>query len=118
MIEFCGTLYYIDIDALDTTISQYIGKPSDKIVETVTRTVLSDKGKIISTETIETIKDRGKEIDGAKYDILRMCIEVLVDYDEETDDSLGVDRAFSKTPLSYKLAFNTLYNCGILKEKE
>ncbi len=47
-----------------------------------------------------------------------MMIEVLIDYDDEIDDSLGADRALSKTPISYKLAFNTLFNCGVLKEKE
>jgi hypothetical protein len=45
-------------------------------------------------------------------------IEVLIDYDDEdSDTTLGVERALDKTPLAYKIAFNTLYNYGILKEK-
>jgi hypothetical protein len=45
-------------------------------------------------------------------------VEILLDFEDESDASLGAERALEKTPLSYKLAFNTLYNYGILKEKE
>ena len=64
---------------------------------------------------------RGKEIDGPKYEILRAMIQVMIDFEletEESDTSLGADRALDKKSLSYKIAFNTLYNYGILKEKE
>lgn len=47
-----------------------------------------------------------------------MMVEVLIDSDDESDTSLGADRALEKTPLSYKFAFNTLIEYGILKEKE
>ena len=118
MIEFGGVIYYIDVNALDKAITPPSVKPTDKVTLTETKTVRNEKGELIGTETVETTSLRGKEIDGAKYDIIRMMLEVLIDYDEETDDSLGVDRALDKTPLSYRVAFNTLYNYGILKEKE
>jgi hypothetical protein len=47
-----------------------------------------------------------------------MMIEIITDDMEDTDDSLGVDRALEKTSLAYKIAFNTLHNYGILKEVE
>jgi len=50
--------------------------------------------------------------------VIRTMIEVILDYEDESDASLGSERALEKTPLSYKLAFNTLYNYGIIKEKE
>lgn len=118
MIEFGGVMYYIDIDALSKVISPIGVKPTDKIVETKVKTIKNPNGDIIKTITSEFSAERGKEIDATKYDIIRLMIETLIDYDEETDASLGVDRALEKTPLSYKLAFNTLYNNGILKEKE
>ncbi len=117
MIEFGGIIYYLDINAFDKVVSMS-NKPNEKLKQSEKKTVTNEKGLIIGTETIETSQDKGKEIDAAKYDILRMMIEVLIDYDEEGDTSLGADRALEKTPLSYKLAFNTLYNYGILKEKE
>jgi hypothetical protein len=119
MIEFGGTIYYLDIDALDKAITPKIGKPSDKVSLTEYKEVTDKAGKVVGTETVTTTSLRGKEIDGPKYDILRMMIETLIDYDDdESDTTLGADRALDKTPLSYKLAFNTLYNYGILKEKE
>lgn len=118
MIEFGGIFYYIDIDALDKTITVKGVKPTDKITLYEKKEVFDPSGASTGVETNETTSVRGKEIDGHKYDVIRMMIEVLIDYDEESDTTMGVDRALEKTPLSVKLAFNTLYNYGILKEKE
>ena len=119
MIEFGGVQYYFDIDAVDKVITSKMGKPTDKVSLTEHKEVTDEEGKIVGAETVVTTSLRGKEIDGPKYEIIRLLIETLIDYDDdETDTSLGADRALEKTPLSYKLAFNTLYNYGILKEKE
>lgn len=118
MIEFGGVVYYIDIDALTKVISPTGVKPTDKITDTRIKVTKDANGKIIKTTTSEFSAERGKEIDGTKYDIIRLMIETLIDYSEEIDDSLGSERALEKTPLAYKLAFNTLYENGILKEKE
>ncbi len=32
------------------------------------------------------------------------------------DDTLGIDRAISKTNLGFKISFNTLIDLGIIKE--
>lgn len=118
MIEFGGTIYFFDIDALDKAITSKVGKPTDKVSLTEHNEVTNEEGKVVGTETTVTTSLRGKEIDGAKYDLLRMMVETLIDYDDESDTSMGAERALDKTPLSYKIAFNTLYNYGILKEKE
>jgi hypothetical protein len=118
MIEFGGTIYYIDINALEKIIAPRGVSPTDKIISKETKTTLNSAGEIISVEHYESINDRGKEIDGSKYDVIRLCLEVLMDYDEDVDASLGADRALEKTPLNYMMAFNTLYNFGILTEKE
>ncbi len=118
MIEFGGTIYYIDIEAIDRAISPKGFSPTDKITLQETKQLKDLKGKLVSIEETETTSLRGKEIDGPKYDVIRMMIEILIDYDEDADASMGAERALDKTPLSYKIAFNTLYNYGILKEKE
>lgn len=117
MIEFGDDIYYIDIKALDAAITPDKNWDKEKITEVEKKTHLDSKGEILSVEVIERIYNKGKEIDGAKYETIRMCLEILIDYDEETDDTLGVDRVLEKTPLSYKLAFNTLVKEGILKIK-
>lgn len=118
MIEYGGILYYIDIDALDKTITPKGTKQTDVISVKEVRTVYDASGTVSGTEMTETSSLRGKEIDGPKYEVIRMMVETVIDYNEESDDSLGAERGLAKTPLAYKLAFNTLYQYGILKEKE
>ncbi len=118
MIEFGGIQYYIDIEALDKTITPTDTKPSDVITVTEYKTHINAAGEVTGNEKMETSSLRGKEINGPKYNIIQMMVETLIDYTGETDDSLGAERALNNTPLSYKLAFNTLYQYGIIKEKE
>lgn len=118
MLEFGGIYYYIDIDALDKAITPKGSKPTDKVTLYERKEVFNVDGTSAGVETNETTSLKGKEIDGPKYDILREMVMTVLDEDEESDTTLGADRALEKTSLSYKLAFNTLYNYGILKEKE
>jgi hypothetical protein len=119
MIEFGGNIYYIDIDALEKVIKPVGVDPTDKIIEREEKVVLDENEKIINTEVTEVSRERGREIDGAKYDIVRMMLEIVTDGTEETDDTaLGADRALEKTSLSFKIAFNTLYHYGVIKEQE
>jgi len=118
MIEFGGIIYYLDLDNFEKSISLNGSNPKEPVTVSEVKTIIDDKKKIVGTEKTETISERGREIDATKYDLIRLMIEVLIDNNEESDETLGVDRALEKTPLSYKIAFNTLYNCGVLKEKE
>jgi hypothetical protein len=119
MIEFGGSIYYIDLDALEKTIIPRGVDPTEKIIEREEKVHVDADNKIVHTDIIEVSRERGREIDGAKYEMIRLMMEILMDGAEETDDdALGAERALEKTSLSYKIAFNTLYNYGILKEKE
>jgi hypothetical protein len=118
MIEFGGILYYIDLGTLDKVLSPVGLKPNDVVKTNEKKTFKDSEGNIISIEEYESSSLRGKEIDAAKFEIIRTMIEVILAYEDESDASLGAERALEKTPLSYKLAFNTLYNYGIIKEKE
>lgn len=120
MIEFGGVIYYFDMDALDKALVPKGYKLTDTIKTTLTKTYFDNEGKETGKEESVELAPRAKEIDGPKYEIFRTMIEILLDFqsDDEEDFSLGAERALSKKPLSYQLAFNTLYNYGILKEKE
>jgi hypothetical protein len=117
MIEFGGVIYYLDLNALNDAISPTYNKDSDKIVDEDEKTIMDKNGIIIETEMIKTTRERIKEIDGPKYDVIRLMLETIITYNDDFDDSLGYERALSTTQLSYRIAFNTLYNYGILKEK-
>lgn len=116
MIEFGGIYYYLDLAALESMV-YFKQKPNDfhTSFETTTKT-LSD-GSIEKT-VIESSLPKLKEMDGMKYDILRNCVEVILDTDDQGDSALGAEKALEAMPLSYKMAFNTLYNYGIIKEQE
>lgn len=117
MIEFGGIMYYIDIDALEKVISPAL-EPT-KLVETHTKTYLDEKGKIVSVEVNETSTERVREVNAAKYDLIRTMIEVILDgAEDEIDDTMGAERGLEKASLSFKIAFNTLYENEIIKEKE
>jgi hypothetical protein len=118
MIEFGGIIYSLDVEALETSIRLKDNIDKLTVVDKTTTIHYGADGKVESTQIVETISERGREIDATKYDILRMCIEVLIDSMDEIDDTLGAERALEKTPLAYKLAFNTLLSYGILKEEE
>ena len=111
MIEFGGSIYYIDLDALEKTILPVGVKPTDKIIEREEKIHVDSDNNVVHTDITEVSKERGREIDGAKYEMVRLMLEILMDDMEEADDAtLGAERALEKTSLSYKIAFNTLYH--------
>jgi len=116
MIEFGGIIYQLDLDALNEAI-KIKGQNSKDIVERVEKTYTNEKGEVTGGEILETFRGRFPLLDSNKYEIIRMLIDILMDdVDEEPDDSLGIERALSKKPVSYRIAFNTLKNYKILKE--
>ena len=116
MLEFGDTVYYIDLDALDKSITVHDGDGKVIIEKEIKRTT-NDKGDILVTETFERTIPQVKEVDAPKYDLLKTFIEFIMDYAEEADDALGADRALQNTSLGYKVVFNTLLHEGIIKEK-
>lgn len=119
MIDFGGVVYSIDLEAFSKAIKLGDTKPTDVVSHKTVKTFRDSEGNIINSEMTETFTERGFEVDGGKYDTLRMLLEIIMDdVDEETDDTLGADRALDKLGLSYKIAFNTLISYGIIKEIE
>ena len=118
MIAFGGTVYMLDMEKLTKAVSNDDITLSPETTDTVTKVYLDGSGVETASEVLSTVRERGREIDSIKYDLIRTLIEVLLDGNEEADESLGVDRALDSAPLSFKLAFNTLTHYGILKEIE
>ena len=118
MIEFGGIIYYIDIETLEKVISPKLDPT--KLIETHTKTYLDEDGKILSVEVNESSTERVREINAAKYELINTMIQVILDVIEtdDMDDTMGPEIGLSKTSLSFKIAFNTLFEYGIIKEKE
>jgi hypothetical protein len=91
MVEIFGKSYYIDIDGI---------------------TEKCRTGNTIKDEEGETL-----EINIFKYEIIKMCLDrVLNDY-EEVDEEMGVFGS-NNVNVSLKIAFNTLIKHGILIEDD
>lgn len=118
MLEFGDSIYYIDLKAFDKAITISDGTKNKGSVDREVKQTLNDKDEIVMTEVYEKSTSNNKEIDATKYDILKTFIEYIIDYRDESDDTLGVDRALSQTSLGYKIVFNTLMIEGIIKEKQ
>lgn len=117
MLEFGDTIFYIDLKAFEKAITIINGN-LETVTDTEEKTTLDEKGKIKLHEKYSRTSPKVNEIDPTKYDLLKTFIEYLIDYNEILDDTLGTDRALAQTPFAFKLAFNTLYNEGIIKEKK
>jgi hypothetical protein len=120
MIEFGGTIYYIDLDAYDNLVRKPITEENKYVVDTHRKTYLDDKQNITGVEINEQSTERVQELYGTKYDIIRIMIEVVLDSgdDDEMDDSMGSQLGLENGSFSFKIAFNTLHHYGIIKEKE
>lgn len=92
MVEIFGKYYYIDLDA----ISDYC-------------------------KTGNLIKDNDKneleEVDIFKYEIIKMCLERLLNEFQETEEDIP-SFAEKETSISFKFAFNTLIKNKIIIEEE
>ena len=117
MIDIGGSVFMIDLNAFSSVLATK-DESEGKSYEIETSTNYDSAGQPIGTTVISREFEKGKEIDGPKYDILRMCLEILFTYNEEVDDAMGLAKALESTSIPFKVAFNTLLDYGILKEVE
>lgn len=115
-LDFGGTTYYIDLDAFDELLTIDGSLSPKTVIDTVETKSFDAKGKLLSSEISTTTSSKNKEINIATYETLRMFLEIVLTYQDESDDTLGADRALLATPLSFKISFNTLLKHGIIKE--
>jgi len=121
LTDIGGQLFTIDLESFTSQLTVTKTDDGGKILrgyETETKVNYDNEGKPTGTTVITRDYDKGTEIDGPKYDVVRMCLEILMTYNDEVDDTLGFENAMGKTSIAFKMAFNTLINYGILKEIE
>ena len=116
MIDIGGTIFKIDLDAFSDVL--LTNEDSDMSIETETIVNYDNVGAPINTTISSREFEKDKQIDGPKYDVLRMCLEIIFTYHEEVDDAMGITKALESTTIPFKVAFNTLLSYGILKEVE
>jgi len=123
MIDIGGTVYAINLEVFNSLLVKK--DETNKVIETESKVTYNNElnglgVEITPIQTTVTTREyeRPKEINAPKYDVVRMCLEILFTYNEEVDDTLGKDRALNGTSIPFKVAFNTLLKYGILTEIE
>lgn len=89
MLKILGEHYYLDLDAIDDYIQ------------------IKDI-KSVSGET------EGTHISVVKYETIKLMLEVIMDENEQIDETLGGKS--SEITIPFKLAFNTLLNKKLLNK--
>ena len=112
MIEFGGEKYYIDFNAVEKAI--IVPKKTEKVFSKVTKTTYNSEGQITLMEVVENESPNSDDINTITFDLIRTCIDVLMDNTDELDSALGSEHALEKTDLNYQIAFNTLLKNKIL----
>ena len=93
MVEILGKYYYVDIDAI------------------------TEKCKTGETVTEEDGHET-TEINIFKYEIIKLMIDRLFDeFDDKEDDDVLSSIKGAKTSISFDIAFNSLYQYGLIKEE-
>lgn len=114
LLTFGGQQYFIDFLNIDTVLSSgSAGLKGGLITETKTTTFKDFEGK--ETTTVEENEVyKSKEVDGFRYETIREMISIILENNDEDD---GITNLNSKS-ISFKLAFNTLIEYGILNIAE
>lgn len=113
MLDIGGKIFKFDLDALENIIRVDNSEKYEEYQEKITK---DKEGNIITQEFVKTETPRSREIDATKYESIRNFMEVILVYNEEIDSTLGLDRALDSAPLPFKMAFNTLFDYGIIVE--
>lgn len=117
LLDIGGSQYIIDFDALEELLNLDPSLGAKDIVEVEVKEVF-DKDEYVGKEVFTKTYPKGKEIDMTRYEMIRMLFEVVLTYDIEMDDTLGVELGLKGASIPFKLSFNTLINYGIIKEVE
>lgn len=92
MINFLGENYYIDIKEIEKQVSF---------------------DTLFKNENGEEIKEQ--QISVAKWEVLKMMIDVILSENENIDETLGIQRS-NELSIPFKMAFNTLLINKIIKK--
>jgi hypothetical protein len=111
MVEIFGKSYYIDLDGITDKCRVEI----IPIKKTVKKSGKKEENENESGDLV--VLDVGQGINIFKYELIKLCLERILMEDTENDESMGEFSTVS-TPISFRIAFNTLIKNQILIEDD
>lgn len=100
MVEIFGKNYYIDVENIVEKCTTYVPVKIDK-----------------DDEEKEDIENATIEVNIFKYEIIKMCLDRILNDFEDVDNEMGIFGQ-SNVNISFKIAFNTLIKYNILIEED
>jgi hypothetical protein len=116
MIEFGGITYRINLEKTSELLVSDESLKAGDVTETKVEETYDEKGKLESKVVTTNTYPKSKEFDAPRFEVLGSMFQILLNFNEEVDDTLGVDRILEGSSLPFRIAFNTLLSYGILEE--
>ena len=114
-LKIGGQNYFIDFANIEKVLSSNdTSFKGGMITETNTTVAYDEKNKAVSKEVQTKEFHKSKEVDGFRYNTIQMMIDILL----TSEDNESITGDLTKLPISFKLAFNTLIEYGILNVSE
>jgi hypothetical protein len=114
LIDIGGNSYRINLEKMSELLVSDKSLEAGEVVEKEEKEKTDVDGKVTKTVTTRTYP-KSKEFDAARFDVLGSMFQIVLSYNEEADDTLGVDRILDSSPIPFKIAYNTLLSYGILE---
>lgn len=120
LLKIGGETYIIDLTAMNEAITELTkenenNSGEEKDTKLIYENPNTENEKLVMKEIVIREYNKEKKIDIAKYEMLRLLLDVVMGYNDELDDTLGAERAMGKMPISFKIAFNTLKYYRVLR---
>ena len=117
-IKIGNEVLMIDLDAMTKLVAIEL-KDKDKCKEesTIVETFNEDGILMGSTKTTHTYTNE-RQVDSTRYELVRGMLDMVLTYESDIDESLGLARGLGKLPINIKIAINSLMNYGILTTKK
>lgn len=123
MIKIADKYYYVDIKEFDKFVTSDAESKKNNEPEVKEIKTFNDENILVSriTETLQPLTD--KTIDGARYEMIKYLLDLLFQFGPGNEEADEVDEMLNqsildKSPMQFKLAFNTLKYYKIIKEIE
>lgn len=120
MITICGKEYYVDIDVFFDTFTGTTLNEND-VNTVITATYGDDDGtqdlSLISKEVVESRRNGIDTLYTLRYDTIKFLLDTLLQPTYNEVGELRQIKTLGDLPFAQQIAFNSLLNRGIIKEK-
>lgn len=115
LLEIGGQNYFIDFKNIELLLSSGASFKGGVIKDTETTEIKDSDGKVTQTTVVTREYYKDRQVDMFRFETVGEMVGILLDNQEESN---GITKSFDSESTSFKLAFNTLLEYGILNIAE